>query len=121
MKKIIYLTLFSIVLFAFTSQSPYNYHQEATLTGVASEIEYKTPSGDSYHTYILKLAQTININANNEWEAKQEVIEIQLSIPDHKMLRFKDKTVRVTGELFGAVNEHHRREVCLKVNEIGNE
>ena len=71
--------------------------------------------------YILKLDQKINVNANTEWDAKNDVIEVQLSIPSHKMLRYKNRAVQVTGELFGAINEHHRRDICIKVSDISGQ
>ncbi|MGB0521330.1 MAG: DUF4431 domain-containing protein [Flammeovirgaceae bacterium] len=118
MKKITYLALLSMVLCAFTSQSSYNYHDEATLKGVVSTVDYDLPAGGSYVTYVLKLDQEISLNASDEWDAKNGVTEIQLSIQEHKILRYKNKPIEITGELFGAVNEHHRRDVCIKVSEI---
>lgn len=121
MKKIVYLTLTLFVVFGFTRQGIYNYNEEVTLTGVVNEIEYDMPEGGTYLTYILKLDQGINVNANESWEAKSGVAEIQLNIQNHKVMRFKNKTISVKGELFGAINEHHIREVCIKVEEIDSQ
>jgi hypothetical protein len=120
MKKALFIAA-SLFLVSFSTLMMYNYNENATLTGMVTEVKYEMPPGDWYTTYILILDNKINVNANDEWDAKSNVDEVYLNIMNDQIEQYKNKIVSVTGNLFGALNIHHRRAVCIKVDKIEEE
>jgi hypothetical protein len=100
----------------FGQTDTYNYGDTVTMQGQVTLVSYEMPTGDRYDTYILKLDETINVEANEEWEGHSNVKEIHLNIMNWEIENYVNQKIKLEGILFHALTVHHRRDVCIKVN-----
>ena len=113
------IILFTICLisyaFVYGQENAFNYEDTITINGNVILVTYETPNGVLHETYILKPDKIITVKSNKDWEGYSKVKEIHLNIMNNKIEEYKDKKIKVTGQLFHAKTYHNIRDICIKV------
>ncbi len=96
----------------------FNYGDTVSLQGKVVFVMYEMPTDELFETYVLRLDKKINLKPNDDWEGQSEVTDIHLNIMNNKIKQYQNQNVKVSGVLFHALTIHHRRDVCIKVENI---
>jgi len=126
-KKFIFAVFLSLI-FVFAAQAQtdcLNYEPEnVTLNGKLVRLSMKNVSNQKETIYVLELKTPICVNADseNEYNPQQSgVKDIQLAFSEEKFKSSRallNKTVSVSGTLFGEHTQHHFTKVLMIVSEI---
>ena len=120
MKRIITITILLISTLNGIAQSneSLEYLKEYQFEGRLIKIKYLLPNGDSLETFILKIEEPISVKANKDWKELVNVKELHLNIGNSEIEVFENDEVKIQGVLFHALTYHHKRDACIKVENI---
>lgn len=115
-KQLLFLSFFIWTSFYSKSQPPtIQLNTSSTLRGKVKKVIYETPTGDLNSTYILRLNKMAKVKIDNQII---KVDEVHLNILNPYIAHFNLQHIQVKGLLFKALNLHHRRTVCIRVDQI---